>query len=355
MLNYYVSGRNVYGDYDAESHIFPLLRIAVDADGAFTVTEAGGGVAALPAGYLLAELWEVAKMFQIAVDNPYEPLAVTDAPATLSLYLDAGAQVVNVTGSPAAGEWSLVASDATGVCTVSEVDGAFTLTPVSAGSATITGKFTPTDTDFAAVDIAMEVVVTKRTVVVDPIRDYQITIGETGEGGATNAVVIPITVLDGLTPSTVEAYVSDGSEATVTVDGANITVTPSTEYVGKSTIEVHATKTNCDPSAVPATFVVEVCATQVGAFVTTPAAVSDKKHDESVTLTFAPAAGASIVGFASSDPSHVEITAFSLTAGTVTIKMVGAAGETANITATAQARGLGQRVSSNVAVTIAAA
>lgn len=352
-MDYYVSGRNVYGSFDEGNEIYPLLRITVDEAGAFTVTEAGGGVAALPAGTLFCELWEVAKMFQIATDNPYEPLAVTDAPATVALNLDAGAQVVNVTASPAAGDWSLVASDATGVCTVSEADGAFTLTPVAAGSATITGRFTPTDTDFAVIDISMEVTVTKRTVAIDPIRNYQITLGEGGEG-ATNAVVVPVTVLGGLAPATVEAYVSDGSEVAVTVDGANITVTPSVEFVGKSTITVHATKANCDPSVTPATFEVEVCATQVGAFVTTPAAVSDKKHGESTTLTFVPASGASIVEFNTSDASHVAITAYSLAAGTVTIRMDGVAGETANITATAHKRGLGQRISDNVAVTIAA-
>jgi hypothetical protein len=353
MLNYYVSGRNVYGDFDTENEIFPLLRITVDEAGAFTVTEAGGGIAALPAGTLVSELWAVARMFQIATDNPYEPLAVTDAPATIALNLDAGAQVVNVTGSPADGDWSLVASDTTGVCTVSETGGAFTLTPISAGSATITGRFTPTDTDFAVIDISMEVVVTKRTVTVDPIRDYQLTIGEGGEG-ATNEVDIDVTVLSGLAPAAVEAYVSDGAEVTVAVEGGVITVTPSAEYVGKSTITVHATRTNCDPSVVPATFEVEVCATQVGAFATTPSAVSNKKHGESTTLTFAPASGAEIVEFKTSDSSRVAITAYSLAAGTVTIRMDGVAGETANITAVAHKRGLGQRVSGNVAITIAA-
>lgn len=352
-MNYYVSGRNVYGSYDEGNHIYPLLRIAVDEAGAFTVTEAGGGVAALPAGFLFAELWEVAKIFQIAVDNPYEPLAVTDAPATVALNLDAGAQVVNVTASPAAGDWSLVASDATGVCTVSETDGAFTLTPVAAGSATITGRFTPTDTDFAVIDISMEVVVTKRTVTVDPIRNYQITIGEGGEG-ATNAVVVPVTVLGGLAPATVEAYASDGSEVSVTVSGANITVTPSAVFVGTSTISVHATRANCDPSVTPAVFTVEVCKTQVGAFVTTPSAVSNKKHGETVTLTFVPASGASIVEFNTSDASHVAIVSYSLSAGTVTLRMDGTAGQTANVTATAHKRGFGQRVSDNVAITIAA-
>lgn len=347
-MDYYVSGRNVYGSFDEGNSIYPLLRITVDEAGAFTVTEAGGGVAALPAGTLFCELWEVAKMFQIATDNPYEPLAVTDAPATVALNLDAGAQVVNVTASPAAGDWSLVASDATGVCTVSEADGAFTLTPVAAGSATITGRFTPTDTDFAAIDISMEVTVTKRTVTIDPIRDYQITVG------TSNAVVVPVKVLGGLTPATVEAYASDGSELTVSVSGANITVTPSAAVIGKSTITVFATKANCDPSVTPATFEVEVCATQVGAFVTTPSAVSNKKHGESTTLTFAPASGASIVEFNTSDASHVAIESYSLAAGTVTIRMDGTAGQTANITATAHKRGLGQRVSGNVAVTIAA-
>lgn len=350
---YVVNGTLVYGELDTGSGLYPLLKISVDAEGAYTILDTGSGIDELPAGTLTMPLWMVARKFQITVANPYEPVAAIASHAPVSINLDTGAVTVVITPDPAEGAFTEEASSATGVCTVSESGGTFTLTPVAAGTATITALWTPTNTDLAASEISFEVTVVKRTVTVDAVRDYQIVKGEGGEG-ATNAVDIPITVLGGLTPTTVEAYVSDGSEVEVSVTGNVITVTPSATYVGKSVISVWATKANCNAMAAAYEINVEVCATQTGAFVTTPSAVSDKKHGETETLTFAPAAGASIVEFNTSDASHVAIQSYNLAAGTCVIEMVGVAGETANITATAHKRGLGQKVSGNVAVTIAA-
>lgn len=344
MLNYYVSGRNVYGDFNASAGVYPLLRISVDENGAYTVAEAGGGVTALPAEHHVADLWEVARMLQITPDSPYEPLVGIDAPSALSMFLDEGSDSFLVTASPAEGSWANVASSDTDVLTVSEDNGLFTLLLLSEGTARVTATWVPTDADYAGGTISVDVTVEKREVVVDPIRDYQIV------KGSDNTVDVPVTIFGGETPDSLEAYTSDGAEVNVTVTGAVITLTPADAIVGTAVIDVYAIRDGAETNAIQRSFNVEVCAAQTAAFAVEPAAVPAPETNQDISLTFVPATGASILSFATSDPAVAAIQSYNLAAGTVVVRFLGAGGDTAEITATAQKRGYGQRVSGAVLI-----
>lgn len=329
----------VYASVKNASSKYPLVSISIDANGVVTITDEGQGITTLPGMYKKMTLEEVIATFNItsATGGDYKPFVDLGGYEPVTIYLDEASKVVTITAeNPSAGVFTGVSSD-TGVATVTNSNGVFTIVPVAEGACDVTVKFDPTDTDFADTYCVIPVTVAKRQVVLEQQRNIQM-VKSTSEPdvSSTATAVIKANVA---TP-TIYAVSSDEDNIAVAVDGQTITFTAADDKTGEAIIKVYGTKTNADDSA-DMEFKVKAYAS---ASASVTAAPDDFNIDqgEEVELTWTLPTGGSIVEATSSDDTHIEIVGIT---ATNKVKVKGVAptnGDQATITAYYQQRGKGQ-------------
>lgn len=342
---YFVIGDKVYSaTYDEGNSRYPLVSVAMAADGAVTVVDEGEGVATLPAVYRKCTLEEVIAIFAIVPEGEYEPPATITGNDPVTVYLDEANKVVTLTiEKPAPGDFSDVASSSTAVATVAEADSAFTITPVAEGTCSITAKWTPTDTDFAASTVTIPVTVARRKIEIKQVRNQNLT-----KGNANAKTIILEPNVDGVT-YTVTSSDTDICTAAVTGTVGNendLVLTPDDATLGKCKICVSAVDSNgkADDSEVMY-FWVNVC--NSGVSIT---AIDDQNLEvgETKEITVI-CASAEIREVTTSDPTHVTVEK----TGKLKFKItgVGAAADEATVTVYCDKRGYGED-SDDLTVTI---
>jgi hypothetical protein len=332
---YFVIGDKVYSaTYDEDNSRYPLVSVAMAADGAVTVVDEGEGVATLPAVYRKCTLEEVIAIFAIVPEGEYEPPATITGNDPVTVYLDEANKVVTLTvEKPALGDFSAVASSNTDVATVTEADSAFTITPVAEGTCNITAKWTPTDTDFAASTVTIPVTVATRKVEIAQVRDQRL----------TKNVPKTIILQPNISSVTYTALSSDTGICAVAITGGaghehDLVLTPAeTAPLGRCKITVSAVESNgkADDSDIMA-FWVNVCDTAVSITAISDQTVEAGKSKE-ITVT---CAGAEIREITTSDPTHVTVEK----TGKLKFKVhgVGEATDTATVTIYCDKRGYGE-------------
>jgi hypothetical protein len=332
---YFVVGDKVYSaTYDEDNSRYPLVSVAMAADGAVTVTDEGEGVATIPAGYRKCSLEEVIAIFAIVPGGEYEPFATITGNDPVTIYLDEANKAVALTvANPALGDFSSVASSNTNIATVTEVDGTFTIVPVAVGTCNVTAKWTPTDTDFAASTVTIPVTVAQRKVEIAQVRDQRL----------TKNVAKTIILQPNISSVTYTALSSDTGICAVAITGGtghehDLVLTPAASApLGRCKITVSAVESNgkADDSEVMC-FWVSVCDSAV-----TITAIDDTtvKAGESKEIT-AVCAGAEIREITTSDPTHVTVEK----TGKLKFKItgVGDAEDTAVVTIYCDKRGYGE-------------
>ena len=327
---YFVIEDRVYSAaYDEVNNHYPLVSVAMAADGAVTVTDEGEGVAVIPAGYRKCSLEEVIAIFAIVPEGEYEPPATITGNDPVTVYLDeANKAVTLVAANPSAGTFSGVASDDTGVATVTASDGTVTIVPVGVGACNVTITFTPTDTNFAASEVTIPVTVAKRQIEIAPVRNFSLAVNTTREVALeSNVAGVAYTVLS-----------SDSGICAVSETNGTLTLTPAASApLGLAIISVAAVLANgkADDSAVMK-FRVRVCASAV-----TITEIGDASLEvgTSDTVTVV-SAGAEIREVVSSDETVVTVEKTGKLE--LTITAVGDAAETADITVYCDKRGHGE-------------
>lgn len=332
---YFVIGDKVYSaTYDEGNSRYPLVSVAMAADGAVTVVDEGEGVATLPAVYRKCTLEEVIAIFAIVPEGEYEPPATITGNDPVTVYLDEANKVVTLTiEKPALGDFSAVASSDTKIATVTEAASAFTIVPVAEGTCSITAKWTPTDTDFAASTVTIPVTVARRKVEIAQVRDQNL----------TKNVAKTIILQPNISSVTYTALSSDTGICAVAITGGtghehDLVLTPATSApLGRCRVSVSAVESNgkADDSEVMC-FWVSVCNSAV-----TITAIDDTtvKAGESKEIT-AVCAGAEIREITTSDPTHVTVEKTGKLKFKVTA--VGDAGDTATVTVYCDKRGYGE-------------
>ena len=332
---YFVIGDKVYSaTYDEGNSRYPLVSVAMAADGAVTVTDEGEGIAALPGAYRKCSLEEVIAIFAIVPEGEYEPPATITGNDPVTVYLDEANKVVTLTiEKPALGDFSAVASSDTKIATVTEANSAFTIVPVAEGTCSITAKWTPTDTDFAASTVTIPVTVARRKVEIAQVRDQRL----------TKNVAKTIILQPNISSVTYTALSSDTGICAVAITGGtghehDLVLTPATSApLGRCRVSVSAVESNgkADDSEVMC-FWVSVCNSAV-----TITAINDTtvKAGESKEIT-AVCAGAEIREITTSDPTHVTVEK----TGKLKFKVhgVGEATDTATVTIYCDKRGYGE-------------
>jgi hypothetical protein len=332
---YFVISDKVYSaTYDGDNSRYPLVSVAMAADGAITVTDEGDGIAELPAVYRKCTLEEVIAIFAIVPGGEYEPPATITGNDPVTVYLDEANKVVTLTiANPASGDFSAVASSSTAVATVTEADSAFTITPVAEGTCNITAKWTPTDTDFAASTVTIPVTVARRQVVIDQVRDQRL----------TKNVPKTIILQPNISSVTYTALSSDTGICAVAITGTtghehDLVLTPAeTAPLGRCKITVSAVETNgkADDSDVMS-FWVSVCNSAV-----TITAIDDQTVEAGKSKEIAvTCAGAEIKEVTTSDATHVTVEKTGKLKFKVTA--VGEAEDTATVTVYCDKRGYGE-------------
>jgi hypothetical protein len=342
---YFVIEDRVYSAaYDEVNNRYPLVSVAMAADGAVTVTDEGEGVAVIPAGYRKCSLEEVIAIFAIVPEGEYEPFATITGNEPVTVYLDEANKAVALTvANPALGDFSSVASSNTNIATVTEVDGTFTIVPVAVGTCNVTAKWTPTDTDFAVSNITIPVTVARRKIEIKQVRNQNLT-----KGNANAKTIILEPNVDGVTYTVTS---SDTDICTAAVTGTtghenDLVLTPDDATLGKCKICVSAVDSNgkADDSEVMS-FWVNVCDSAV-----TITAISDQTVDagESKEITVT-CAGAEIREVTTSDATHVTVEKTAKLK--FKINAVGDAGDTATVVVYCDKRGYGED-SEDLTVTI---
>lgn len=327
---YLVIGDRVYSaTYDEGNTRYPLVSVAMAADGAVTVTDAGEGITTLPAAYRKCTLEEVIAIFAIVPEGEYEPPATITGNDPVTVYLDEANKVVTlVAANPSAGTFSGVASDNTDVATVSAVAGVVTIVPVAEGACNVKITFTPTDTGFAASEVTIPVTIEKRQIEIAQVRNFSLAAGTTREVALeSNVAGVAYTVLS-----------SDSGICAVSETGGVLTLTPATEApLGMAIISVSAVLASgkAEDSAVMK-FRVRVCATAVTITAIDDQAVEAGKSKE-ITVT---CAGAEIREVTTSDATHVTVEKTDKLKFKVTA--VGAANDTATVKVYCDKRGYGE-------------
>lgn len=338
----------VYASAKNASNKYPLVSISVDANGVVTMTDEGEGIATLPGMYNKMTLEEVIATFNItsATGGDYKPFVDLGGYEPVTIYLDEASKVVTITAeNPSAGVFTGVSST-TGVATVTNSDGVFTIVPVAEGVCDITVKFDPTDTDFADTYCVIPVTVAKRKVVLEQQRDIQM-VKSTGNPDVSSTAIAVIK--SNVATPTIYAVSSDEDNVAVSVTDQTITITAADDKTGEATIKVYGTKANADDSD-DMEFKVHAYA-NASAAATAPDAF-DIDADEEMELTWTLPTGGTIVEATSSDDTHIQI--IGVTAkNKVKVKAVGGNGDQATITAYYQQRGKGQ-VASTVVGTVQA-
>ena len=332
---YFVVGDKVYSaTYDEDNSRYPLVSVAMAADGAITVTDEGDGIAELPAVYRKCTLEEVIAIFAIVPGGEYEPPATITGNDPVTIYMDEANKVVTLTiANPALGDFSAVASSNTDVATVTEADSAFTITPVAEGTCNITAKWTPTDTDFAASTVTIPVTVARRKVEIATVRSQRL----------TKNVPKTIILQPNISSVTYTALSSDTGICAVAITGTtghehDLVLTPAeTAPLGRCKITVSAVETNgkADDSDVMS-FWVSVCNSAVTITAIDDQTVEAGKSKE-ITVT---CAGAEIKEVTTSDATHVTVEKTDKLKFKVTA--VGEAEDTATVTVYCDKRGYGE-------------
>jgi hypothetical protein len=329
--------------FDEANSRYPLVSIAMDADGGVTVTDEGDGIATLPAGYRLCSLEEVLAIFSIEPESEYEPPATISGADPVTVYLDA-AKVVTLTASnPSVGTFSDVKSSNTNIATVSVSGGTITITPVAVGTCNVTAKFTPTDEDFAVSNITIPVTVARRKIEIKQVRNQNLT-----KGSANAKTIILEPNVDGVTYTVTS---SDTDICTAAVTGTmghenDLVLTPDDATLGKCKICVSAVDSygKADDSEVMS-FWVNVC--NSGVSIT---AIDDQNLEvgetKEITVT---CAGAEIREVTTSDATHVTVEKTAKLK--FKINAVGDAGDTATVVVYCDKRGYGED-SEDLTVTI---
>ncbi len=332
---YFVIGDKVYSaTYDEDNSRYPLVSVAMAADGAVTVVDEGEGIATLPATYRKCSLEEVLAIFAIEPEGEYEPPATITGNDPVTVYLDEANKVVTLTiEKPALGDFSSVASSSTAVATVTEADSAFTIVPVAEGTCNITAKWTPTDTDFAASTVTIPVTVARRKVEIAQVRDQRL----------TKNVPKTIILQPNISSVTYTALSSDTDICAVAITGGSghehdLVLTPAaTTPLGKCKVSVSAVESNAkaDDSEVMS-FWVNVCNSAV-----TITAIDDTTVEAGASKEItAVCAGAEIREITTSDATHVTVEKTAKLKFKVTA--VGEAEDTATITVYCDKRGYGE-------------
>lgn len=338
----YALAKNASGKY-------PLVSISIDANGVVTLTDEGEGITTLPGMYKKMTLEEVIATFSITSEagGDYKPFVDLGGYEPVTIYLDEASKVVTITAeNPSEGVFTGVSSN-TGVATVTNSDGVFTIVPGAEGACDVTVKFDPTDTDFADTYCVIPVTVAKRQVVLEQQRNIQMVKSTSSPVVSSTATAV---IKANVATPTIYAVSSDEDNIAVAVDGQTITFTAADDKTGEAIIKVYGTKTNADDSA-DMEFKVHAYA-NASAAATAPDAF-DIDQGEEVELTWTLPTGGSIVEATSSDDTHIEIVG--ITAKNK-VKVKGVAptnGDQATITAYYQQRGKGQ-VASTVVGTVQA-
>jgi hypothetical protein len=332
---YFVIGDKVYSaTYDEDNNRYPLVSVAMAADGAVTVVDEGEGVATLPAVYRKCTLEEVIAIFAIVPGGEYEPPATITGNDPVTIYMDEANKVVTLTiANPALGDFSAVASSNTDVATVTEADSAFTITPVAEGTCNITAKWTPTDTGFAASTVTIPVTVARRKVEIAQVRDQRL----------TKNVAKTIILQPNISSVTYTALSSDTGICAVAITGTtghehDLVLTPAAAApLGRCKVTVSAIESNgkADDSEVMC-FWVSVCNSAVSITAIDDQTVEAGKSKE-ITVT---CAGAEIKEVTTSDATHVTVEKTDKLKFKVTA--VGEANDTATVTVYCDKRGYGE-------------
>lgn len=323
--------------FDTTHSRYPLVSIAKSSTGVVTITDEGEGIATLPAVYRRCTLEEVIAIFGITADGEYEPPATITGNDPVIVYLDEASKAVTLTiTKPAEGDFTNVASSSNAIAAVAEADSTFTITPVAAGSCTITATWTPTNTDFAASTVTIPVFVAKRQIEFAAVRNQNLT------KNADKTIILQPNVSSGSTLVYTVTSSDTGICApaiTGTADHLNdLVLTPAaTTPLGTCIISVSATDSNGKAyDSATMSFEVNVCDSAV---TITPIDNTTVKAGESKEIT-AVCAGAEIREITTSDPTHVTVEK----TGKLKFKItgVGAANETADITIYCDKRGYGE-------------
>jgi len=333
---YFVIEDRVYSAaYDEANNRYPLVSVAMAADGAVTVTDEGEGIATLPAMYLKCSLEEVIAIFAIVPEGEYEPPATISGADPVTVYLDEASKVITLTASnPSIGTFSDVKSSNTNIATVSASGGTITITPVAVGTCNVTAKFTPTDEDFAVSNITIPVTVARRKIEIKQVRNQNLT-----KGNANAKTIILEPNVDGVTYTVTS---SDTDICTAAVTGTvghenDLVLTPDDATLGKCKICVSAVDSNgkADDSEVMY-FWVNVC--NSGVSIT---AIDDQNLEvgetKEITVT---CAGAEIREVTTSDATHVTVEKTAKLK--FKINAVGDAGDTATVVVYCDKRGYGE-------------
>ncbi len=341
---FYVIGNKVYSaTYDEDNSRYPLVSVAMAADGAVTITDEGEGIATIPAPYRKCTLEEVIAIFAIVAGGKQKPYATISGNDPVTVYLDEASKAATLTiAKPSAGDFSLVASSNTGIATVSEADGVFTIVPVAAGMCNITAKWTPTDTDFAASTVTIPVMVVRRKVEIAQVREQNL----------TKNVAKTIVLQPNINSIAYTALSSDTGICAVAITGGtghehDLVLTPAASApLGKCKITVSAVESNgkADDSDVME-FWVNVCNSAVSITAIDDQTVEAGKSKE-ITVT---CAGAEIREITTSDASHVTVEKTAKLKFKVTA--VGEAEDAATVTVYCDKRGYGED-SEDLTVTI---
>jgi len=332
---YYVIKDRVYSAvFDETNSRYPLVSIAIAADGAVTVTDEGEGISALPGTYRKCSLEEVIAIFAIEPEGEYKPTATITGNDPVTVYLDeASVAVTLAVASPALGDFSAVKSSSASIATVTEADGVFTVVPVAVGTCNITATWTPTDTDFAASTVTIPVTVARRQVDITQVRDQNL----------TKNVAKTIILQPNISSVTYTALSSDTGICAVAITGGtghehDLVLTPAaTTPLGKCRVSVSAVESNgkADDSEVMS-FWVNVCNSGVTITEIDNQTVAAGESKE-ITVT---CAGAEIRELTTSDATHVTVEKTAKLKFKVTA--VGEASDTATVTVYCDKRGYGE-------------